>query len=173
MSFWPFFDLTVRTPLIELRGATDALLEEAAALHATGIAPPGAEPIDGDASMYYASPEHEWHFLKGYWGARAKTSRDWWFTPFVVLFEGQLVGMQEMVASSSRRAHRQLGVVARSLRGPSTARRCAQRSCTSPEGSEHSEQRVTYFSTTRSLGRAARSVTSERRPSPDDRVVAP
>jgi RimJ/RimL family protein N-acetyltransferase len=77
------------------------LLEEAAALHAPGIALPGEEPIDlssGEESFYATSPEHEWRFLKGYWGARAKTSPEWWFTPFVVVSEGRLVGMQEMVA---------------------------------------------------------------------------
>jgi RimJ/RimL family protein N-acetyltransferase len=98
MSFWPFFDLTVRTPRVELRGATDALLEEAAALRVAGIASPGEEPIGGDSSLYYPSPEHEWRFFKAQWGARAKTTSEWWFTPFAVVVDGQLVGMQEMTA---------------------------------------------------------------------------
>jgi len=98
MSVWPFFDLSVRTPRLELRGATDALLEEAAALRVAGIALPGEEPIGGDASLYYPSPEHEWRFVKAQWGARARTTSEWWFAPFAVLIESQLVGMQEITA---------------------------------------------------------------------------
>jgi RimJ/RimL family protein N-acetyltransferase len=93
--FWPFFDLVVRTPGLELRYATDALLEELAVLHAAGVLRPGTEPFDGDATFYDPGPG-TLRWLKGQWSARSKTAPEWWVLMFAVVVDGRAVGGQEM-----------------------------------------------------------------------------
>jgi len=93
---WPFFDLAVRTPLLELRYATDELLAAAALVHAEGVVPPGTEPFDGDATFYGDAPEAQRKWLLGHWRARAKTSPEWWHLAFAVMVGGEVVGMQDI-----------------------------------------------------------------------------
>ena len=93
-NVWPLFDLTVRTPRLELRYATDELLQALTAFHSEGVIPPGTEPFDGDASFYDESPAAERKYLLGEWGARAKTSPEWWHMSFAVIVDGQPVGQQ-------------------------------------------------------------------------------
>ena len=152
MSVWPFFDLSVRTPRLELRGATDALLDVALAVRLSqGIARSGEEPIDGDASIYLPSPQHERRFLTGHWGARAKTSPEFWFLPFAVVVNDAVVGMQEMVATEfpTLRTVNTASWVGLEYQAKGSARRCAPRSCTSPSpASTLSAPRATRLPTT-------------------------
>jgi RimJ/RimL family protein N-acetyltransferase len=92
---WPFFDLVVRAPGLELRYASDDLLEELAVLHAAGLVEPGSEPFDGDATFYEPGPG-TLRWLRGQWSARARTSPEWWVLVFAVVVGGRAVGAQEM-----------------------------------------------------------------------------
>ena len=94
---WPLFDLVVRTPRLELRYATDDLLEELAPLTADVVAP-DTLPFDGDATFYDLSSAGPRRWLTGHWGARAKTSPEWWVLVFAVVVDGRAVGGQEMTA---------------------------------------------------------------------------
>jgi RimJ/RimL family protein N-acetyltransferase len=94
-SFWPFFGLSVRTPQLELRYASDSLLEELAGVHAAGVLEAGAEPFDGDASFYEPGPGTV-RWLKGQWSARSRTSPGWWALVFAVVVDGSALGGQEM-----------------------------------------------------------------------------
>lgn len=96
MTVWPLFDLVVRTPRLELRYADDALLIALTAFHASGVFEPGAEPFDGDSSFYHRPPDAGRRFVLGEWGARAKTSPDWWHLSFGVIVDGEAVGMQDI-----------------------------------------------------------------------------
>src|SRR5688572_20076869 len=93
---WPLFDLRIMTPALELRYASDELLQRAVRHHSLGVFAPGTEPFDGDSSFYASSPDAERRFLLGEWGARAKTSKEWWHLSFCVLVDGEVVGMQDI-----------------------------------------------------------------------------
>lgn len=99
---WPLFDLVVRTARIELRYATDDLLERLAPL-TTDVIAPGTQPFDGDATFYDPTPAGRLRWLAGQWGARAKTSPAWWVLVFAVLIDGQPAGTQDIVAADFAR----------------------------------------------------------------------
>ncbi len=92
---WPFFDLAVRTPRLELRYATDPLLLELTGV-ADDVIAPGSLPFDGDATFYDLSPAGRRRWLAGQWSARSRTSPDWWVLVFAVVVDGKAVGTQEM-----------------------------------------------------------------------------
>jgi RimJ/RimL family protein N-acetyltransferase len=96
---WPLFDLAVQTPRLELRYATDDLLEQLTALSGDVIAP-GTRPFDGDATFYEASPMRERRWLAGQWQARSRASPEWWCLVFAIMVDGRPVGTQEMTAGS-------------------------------------------------------------------------
>ena len=96
---WPLFDLSVRTPALELRYATDELLLELTDMSGDVI-PPGTLPFDGDATFYDASPNRERRWLRGQWGARSRTSPEWWVLVFAIVVDGRAVGTQEMTADA-------------------------------------------------------------------------
>lgn len=100
--FWPLFDLAVTTPRLELRYATDPLLEELAVLHAAGVVGPGVEPFDGDATFYDPGPG-TLRWLKGQWSARSRTAPEWWVLVFAVVVDGRAVGGQEMTGVDFRK----------------------------------------------------------------------
>lgn len=95
-SVWPLFDLVVQTPTLELRYATDELLQALTVPHRDVLDGPGDEPFDGESSFYEPSPVGELKFLTGEWGARAKTSPKWWHLSFAVIHRGDPVGMQDI-----------------------------------------------------------------------------
>jgi RimJ/RimL family protein N-acetyltransferase len=99
---WPLFDLAVKTPRLELRYATDELLERLAGV-ATDVISPGTQPFDGDATFYDPTPAGRLRWLTGQWGARAKTSPSWWVLVFAVIVDGMPVGTQEITASQFSR----------------------------------------------------------------------
>jgi RimJ/RimL family protein N-acetyltransferase len=94
---WPLFDLTITTPKLELQYAADELLERVAA-EAADVITPGTQPFDGDATFYDLTPAGRRRWLKGQWGARAKTSPAWWVLVFAVVVDGEPAGTQEITA---------------------------------------------------------------------------
>lgn len=51
-------------------------------------------------TFYASSPDAERRFLLGEWGARAKTSKDWWHLSFGVLIGDEVVGMQDITGAN-------------------------------------------------------------------------
>jgi len=98
MSFYPPLDVRVTTPRIELRGATDDLLEQLApAVHA-GKAMDDPKPYDDPFWAYESDPDvrvHKW--LQGIWRGRGTVNEDRWRLHFVVVVEGEPVGMQDLI----------------------------------------------------------------------------
>jgi len=93
--YWPFFDLVVRTPRLELRYPTDEQLVEVADLAARGIHPPDVMPFTvpwTDAP----SPGLERSTLKHHWGLRAGLTAESWGLAFVTVVDGAIVGMQSI-----------------------------------------------------------------------------
>lgn len=95
---YPPLDVTVTTPRIELRGATDDLLEELAPFVRAGQADADPPPFDDPISLYESDPDtrvHKW--LQAIWRARAKVAPDFWRLDLMVLVDGQAVGMQDII----------------------------------------------------------------------------
>ena len=96
---WPLFELSVRTPSLELRYATDELLLELTNVSGDVI-PPGTLPFDGDATFYEPSPVREQRWLRGQWGARSRTSPEWWVLVFAILVDGHAIGTQDVIGAN-------------------------------------------------------------------------
>ena len=103
-SFWPLFDLVVRTPLLELRlpredefGALVALVDE-------GVHDPGTMPFFvpwTDAEPRRRARESaQW-----LWSHRANWSPDKWTLTSAVFVEGRPVGVQDLSAEHFRAVH--------------------------------------------------------------------
>lgn len=120
---WPLFDLRVETPRLVLRYADDGDLETLARFRADLVLRPGEEPFDGDSSFYSDNPDVAGRkAMTGEWGARAKTSPDWWHLSFAVVVEDELVGQQNITGADFKnlrtvnsfsflaRAHQGLGL---------------------------------------------------------------
>ncbi len=92
-TYWPLFDLRVRTPRLELRYPDDDLVMELAALAASGIHDPDFMPFSipwTDAP----SPDLERNSLQFYWRGRAGWSADAWDLPMATIVEAEIVGSQ-------------------------------------------------------------------------------
>jgi RimJ/RimL family protein N-acetyltransferase len=94
---WPLFDLVVRTPRLELRYPDEALTAEVAELT--------AEPIHDPATMPFSEPwtdgpdEHRPRSsLQHFWLRRGQWSADDWSCMMAVLVNGQVVGVQDIMA---------------------------------------------------------------------------
>ncbi len=101
---YPLFDLAVRTPKLELRAATDELLEQIVPFVAAGIFDPGQPPpFDDPMSLYDDSPSREWRWRRAIWAGRARVEPDeWWRLYFVVVVDGEPVGMQDLIGIQFR-----------------------------------------------------------------------
>jgi RimJ/RimL family protein N-acetyltransferase len=101
---YALFDLVVRTPRLELRSATDDLLEQLVPHVVAGVFDPdGPPPFDDPMSMYDDSPQREWRWLRAIWAGRARVDPDeWWRLYFAVIVDGQPVGMQDLTGISFR-----------------------------------------------------------------------
>ena len=99
MSHWPPFDLLVRTPRLELRGATDELREQLAAVLDRVVAPDDA-PFDDPCSLYDTSPRRERVWMQRQWGMQASLTPEDWRLYFAVIVDGRAVGMQDLGAQS-------------------------------------------------------------------------
>lgn len=96
--YWPLFDLEVRTPRLTLRGLTDELAVELAALAACGIHDDDFMPFAMPWSRR-PSPELERQALQFYWRCRAETSPTSWNVNFAVIVDGVVVGTTGLVAN--------------------------------------------------------------------------
>jgi len=96
-DFWPFFDLRVRTPTVELRCPTDDDLPTIAALAAEGIHDPATMPFLLPWTRV-EPPDLQRGVLQFIWGRRAALTRDDWSLPFVVVHDDQPVGVQDLFA---------------------------------------------------------------------------
>ena len=103
----PLLSLAVHTPRLELRYATDDLLEALAPLTRDVIAP-GTQPFDDGASFYDATPAGRTRWIAGQRDARERTSPGRWVLTFAVVLNGRPVGTQELSAIDFP-AHRTVG----------------------------------------------------------------
>ena len=88
---WPFFDLGVRTPRLELRYIDDELATELALLAAKGIHDPGFMPFSIPWSEV-PSPQMERNTLQFYWRCRADTTPAAWNINLATIVDGAVVG---------------------------------------------------------------------------------
>lgn len=100
MSAYPPLNLRVRTPRITLAAATDELLERLVPVVRKGVAVSPPWPFDDPMSLYEDSPQREWGWLRGIWAGRAKVNEDFWRLYFVVVADGEPVGMQDLIGTS-------------------------------------------------------------------------
>ncbi len=97
MSIYPPLNVRVATPRVELRGATDDLLEELAPLVRSGKALADPPPWDDPHAFYEADPDarvNQW--LRGTWRARGTVRDDIWRVSFVAIVDGEAVGQQDL-----------------------------------------------------------------------------
>jgi len=98
MTSYPLLDVRVTTPTLELRGATDNLLEELADAVRDGKAHADPAPYDDPSSFYEPDPDlrvAKW--LRAIWRGRGKVEPEAWRLYFVVVVDGQAVGMQDLI----------------------------------------------------------------------------
>ena len=96
-SYWPLFDLRIRTPRLELRYPDDELLMALAQVAAAGTHHPDRMPFVEPWSRA-PSGELERNALQHWWGRRAQLGpRDWTIT-LAVLEDGRPVGVQDLMA---------------------------------------------------------------------------
>jgi len=96
-SSYPPLNIVVRTPKLLLVGATDEWLERLIPTVQRGVIDDNAAPFDDPMSLYAPSPEREWRWLRGIWAGRGHVSPNFWRLYFVVVVEGEAVGMQDVV----------------------------------------------------------------------------
>ncbi len=102
LSRWPLFDLTLRTPRLELRLPTDSDLAALADLAAAGVHDPVEMPFlvpwtDTDPDQR-ARNVLQWH-----WRCRGELTADNWRLEFAVFEAGRCVGTQGLHAEDFRR----------------------------------------------------------------------
>ena len=99
-SPYPPLNVQVHTPRLSLLGATDGLLEQLVPVVRKGVVTEPPWPFDDPMSLYQDSPNREWAWLRGIWAGRAKVSDSFWRLYFVVVVEGDPVGMQDLVGNN-------------------------------------------------------------------------
>ena len=101
MRSYPLLDVRVSTPTLELRGATDDLLDQLADLVRAGKTHADPAPYDDPMSFYEPDPDlrvAKW--LRSIWRGRGKVEPDSWRLYFVVVVDGHPVGMQDLIGVS-------------------------------------------------------------------------
>ncbi|GAC1592316.1 MAG: GNAT family protein [Acidimicrobiales bacterium] len=100
-SFWPLFDLRIRTPRLELRYPDDALLMALAQVAAAGTHHPDRMPY---AEPWSRAPSGklERNALQHWWGRRAQLGPSDWTITMAVLEDGRPVGVQDLMAKDFR-----------------------------------------------------------------------
>ena len=91
--YWPLFDLSIRTPRIELRYPDDELICELIEVSKKGIHDPASMPF-GEPWTDAPSPQFERDSLRHHWQGRVEHTPDKWRIPFAILVEGRAVGIQ-------------------------------------------------------------------------------
>lgn len=106
MSLYPPLDLPVITPRLELRGASDDLLERLATVVRSGEATADPPPWDDPSAFYEPDPDmrvHQW--LQGIWRGRGTVRPELWRLYFVVIVDGEPMGMQDLIAHGQAPRH--------------------------------------------------------------------
>ena len=99
LSAYPPLNVQVHTPELSLLGATDTLLERLVPVVRKGVVTEPPWPWDDPFSMYKDPPEREWSWLRSIWKGRANVSESFWRLYFVVVLDGEPVGMQDLIAT--------------------------------------------------------------------------
>ncbi|MEU3623364.1 GNAT family N-acetyltransferase [Amycolatopsis coloradensis] len=99
LSAYPPLNVRVHTPRLSLLGATDELLERLVPTVRKGVVTEPPWPFDDPASLYEDSPEREWRWLRGVWLGRGRVSASHWRLYFVVVVDGEPVGMQDLIGT--------------------------------------------------------------------------
>lgn len=97
LSAYPPLNVQVHTPRLSLLGATDELLERLVPTVRKGVAGEPPWPFDDPSSLYADSPEREWRWLRAVWSGRGRVSAGFWRLYFVVVVDGEPVGMQDLI----------------------------------------------------------------------------
>ena len=92
---WPPFELRIRTPRLELRYPSDDDLGILVELASEPVHDPGFMPFTTPWTRA-ESPTREWNALRFWWQLRAGLDVDDWTLPFMVLDEGEPVGVQDL-----------------------------------------------------------------------------
>ncbi len=92
---WPLFGLRVTTPRFELRIPTDSDLCALITLAKKGVHDPNTMPFAVPWTDL-ASPEFERSALQYHWKSRSDLTPQAWNLGFVVVYEGEVIGMQEL-----------------------------------------------------------------------------
>jgi RimJ/RimL family protein N-acetyltransferase len=95
--YWPLFDLTVRTPRLEIRYPTDEDLCRLVALTDDGIHDPATMPFSIPWTDAPVARRHR-ESLQWWWRCRANWKPDDWTFSGAVFVEGQPVGVQDLAA---------------------------------------------------------------------------
>jgi RimJ/RimL family protein N-acetyltransferase len=101
MLSYPLLDVRVSTPVLELRGATDDLLDQLAEVVRAGKTHAEPAPYDDPISLYEPDPDlrvEKW--LRSIWRGRGNVEPEKWRLYFVVVVDGQPVGMQDLIGVS-------------------------------------------------------------------------
>ena len=106
--YWPFFDLRVTTPSLELRYPDDADLMEIATLAAHGVHPPDQMPFAVPWTDV-PPPEQQRNTLKHFWLARATLTPETWSLPLVAVRDGEIVGNQSVASQGDFRETKAVG----------------------------------------------------------------
>jgi RimJ/RimL family protein N-acetyltransferase len=97
VSPYPPLNVQVHTPRLSLLGATDDLLRQLLPAVRKGVATAPPWPFDDPMSLYKEGPDREWAWLRGIWAGRAKVNDSFWRLYFVVVVDGEPVGMQDLI----------------------------------------------------------------------------
>jgi RimJ/RimL family protein N-acetyltransferase len=92
-------NVQVHTPRLSLLGATDELLERLVPTVRKGVATQPPWPFDDPMSLYLDGPEREWAWLRRVWSGRGRVGADFWRLYFVVVVDGEPVGMQDLIGT--------------------------------------------------------------------------
>ncbi|MFD0203727.1 MULTISPECIES: GNAT family N-acetyltransferase [Saccharothrix] len=97
MNHWPFHDLVLRTPRLELRPDDDAGLAELADLALDGVHPPDRMPFGVE---WTDAPRERLglNTLQHFWDVRSRLSPRRWTVNFIVRLDGRAVGVQSLGA---------------------------------------------------------------------------
>lgn len=97
MDHWPFRDLVLSTPRLELRPDDDESLAELVELTLDGIHPPDRMPFGVE---WTDAPREQLglNTLQHYWRVRSTLSPQRWTVNFVVRLDGRVVGVQSLGA---------------------------------------------------------------------------
>jgi RimJ/RimL family protein N-acetyltransferase len=97
MSVYPPLGVRVVTPALELRGATDDLLERLAPLVRTGKANADPPPWDDPCSFYEEDPDKRVEgWLRAAWRNRGTVRPGNWRLSFAVVVDDQPIGVQDL-----------------------------------------------------------------------------